>query len=90
MQVNPAAKGHHSSNTCKTTHAAKLQWKAVSNSIKALEAKFFVYDVELKRVEVFKYWGRLIACNDGDTQAGRGNLWKARCVWASIPRVLRA
>ena len=82
--------GHHSSKTCKVMHAAKLQRKAVSDSAKALEAKFFAYGVELERVEVFKYLGRLITYDDEDTQAVRGNLKKARRVWAQISRVLRA
>ena len=38
----------------------------------------FAYDVELERVEVFKYLGRLIAYDNEDTQAVRGNLKKAR------------
>ena len=60
MQVNPAAMGHQSSKTCKEMHAAKLQRKAVSDSAKALDAKFFAYGVALKYVEVFKHLGRLI------------------------------
>ena len=41
-------------------------------------------------MEVFKYLGRLIAYDDEDTQAVRGNLKKARRVWVRISRVLRA
>ena len=41
-------------------------------------------------MEVFKYLGRLIAFDDDDTQAVRGNLAKARRVWARISRILRA
>ena len=37
----------------------------------------------------FKYLGRLIAFDDDDTQAVRGNLAKARRVWAQISRVSR-
>ena len=44
----------------------------------------------LERVEVFKYLGHLIAFDDDDTLAVRGNLAKARGVWARISRVLRA
>ena len=80
MQVNPAAMGHQSSKTCKEMHAAKLQRKAVSDSAKALEAKFFAYGVELERVKVFKHLVQLIAYNDEYTQAVRSNLKKARCV----------
>ena len=65
--MNPATIGNQSLKTCKTMHAAKLQRKAVSDSAKALKAKFFAYGVELKRVEVFKYFGRLIAYDDEDT-----------------------
>ena len=90
MQVNPVAMGHQSSKTCKEMHVAKLQRKAVSDSAKALDAKFFAYGVELERVEVFKYSGRLIAYNDEDTQAVRGNLKMARRVWDQITRVLKA
>ena len=83
MQVNPAAMGHQSSKTCKKMHAAKLQRKAVSDSAKALDAKFFAYGVELERVEVFKYLGRLSEYDDEDTQAVRDNLKKARVRVAS-------
>ena len=41
-------------------------------------------------MEVFKYLGRLIPFDDDDTQAVRGNLAKARRVWARISRFLRA
>ena len=41
-------------------------------------------------MEVFKYLGRLIAFDDDYTQAWRGNLAKARRLWARISRVLRA
>ena len=55
--MNPAAMRHQYSKTCKIIHTAKLQRKAVSDSAKALEAKFFVYGVELERVEVFIWDG---------------------------------
>ena len=71
-------------------HAARMQRKAVSDSAVALDAKCYAYGEELERVEVFKYLGRLIAFDDDDTQAVRGNLAKARRVWAQISRVLRA
>ena len=71
-------------------HAAKLQRKAVSDSAKALKAKFFAYGVELERVEVFKYLGRLIAHNDEDTQSVHSNLKRARRVWARLSCILTA
>ena len=55
-----------------------------------IDTKFYAYGEELARVEVFKYLGRLIACDNDDTQAVSSNLMKVRLVWARISRVLRA
>ena len=41
-------------------------------------------------MEIFKYLGRLLAYNDDDSQAVRGNLKKARGVWARLSRTMRA
>ena len=41
-------------------------------------------------MEVFKYLGRLLAHNDNDSQAVRGNLKKARGIWARLSRTMRA
>jgi hypothetical protein len=46
-------------------------------SQQALEYTFTGEGEELERVEVFKYLGRLIACNDTNNQAMRSNLRKA-------------
>ena len=90
MHVNPTATGHQAAKTCKAMHAARLQRKVVSDSTVAVDAKFNAYGEDLERVDVFKYLGRLIAFDDDDTQALRGNLAKACRVWVRISRVLRA
>ena len=82
--------GHQATKTCKAMHAARLQQKAVSDSVVAMDARFYAYGEELERVGVFKYIGRLIAFDDDDTRAVRNHLAKARRVWAQISRVLRA
>ncbi len=41
-------------------------------------------------MEVFKYLGKLLAYDDNDAQAVRGNLKKARGVWARLSRTIRA
>ncbi|KAL7523456.1 hypothetical protein ACHAXR_000188, partial [Thalassiosira sp. AJA248-18] len=56
----------------------------------ALKQQFTAYGVELERVEVFKYLGRLLTYEGNDIQAVRSNLMKARKCWARISRVLRA
>jgi len=43
----------------------------------ALQNTFTAYGKGLERVEVFKYLGRLLAYDDNDSQAVRGNLKKA-------------
>ena len=41
-------------------------------------------------MEVFKYLGRLLAYNDNNSQAVRGNLKKVRGVWARLSCMIRA
>ncbi len=41
-------------------------------------------------MEVFKYLGRLLAYNNNDSQAVRGNLKKARGIWVRLSRMMRA
>jgi hypothetical protein len=49
-----------------------------------------MYGKGLERVEVFKYLGCLLAYNNNNSQAVRGNLKKARGIWAWISFTLRA
>ena len=51
---------------------------------------FTAYGKVLERVEVFKYLGRLLAYNNNDSQAVRGNLKKARDIWARLSRTMWA
>jgi hypothetical protein len=75
---------------CKDGVARKVQYAAAVQSHKALQQTFKVYGAELKRVEVFKYLGRLLAYDDNDAQVVRGNLKKARGVWTRLSRMIRA
>ena len=86
----PDGHGSPGHKACKAMHAVVLQRKAVSDSPVAMDAKFYAYGEELEQVEVFKHLRRLIAFDDGDTQAVRGKLAEARRVWARISRILRA
>ena len=90
MQVNPEARVLQGAKSRKAMHAARLQRKAVSDSVLDMVSKVYAYGEELERVEVFKYLGRLIAFDDDDTQAVHGNLKKALLVWARILRILWA
>ncbi len=57
-----------------------------------LSSSAVVYGVryKLERVEVFKYLGRLLAYNDNDARAVRGNLRKAQGIWARLSRTIRS
>ena len=64
--------------------------EAAADAARALNVVFTAYDVELERVEVFKYLGRLLAMDDNDVKAIRANLKKACKCWKMLSRLLRA
>ncbi len=90
MQVNPKDTGHQNSMECQVGVERRQQREAVVSSALALRQLFSVHGVALERVEVFKYLGRLLAQDDGDTQAIRAQLRKARSTWARVGQVLWA
>jgi hypothetical protein len=53
---------------CRNLCAQKRQHAAARDSQLALDTPFTVYSKELEQVSVFKYLGRLLACNNNDTQ----------------------
>ncbi len=70
--------------------ARKVQYAAAKHAHLALQQSFTAYGAELERVEIFKYLGGLLAYNDNDAQAVRGNLKKVGGVWARLSRMIRA
>ena len=81
---------HQRTRLCMEGWEKKMQHEAAEAARLALAQSFTAYGEQLERVEVFKYLGRLLAYDDNDTQAMRGNLKKARKSWAQVSRVLRA
>jgi hypothetical protein len=75
---------------CKDGVARKVQYAAAKRAHKALQQMFTVYGAELERVEVFKYLGRLLAYDNNDGWAVRGNLKKLRGIWARLSHAIRA
>jgi hypothetical protein len=92
MQTSPAAlsANHAATKLCREGREKKVQREAAADAARALNVVFTAYDVELERVEVFKYLGRLLAMDDNDVQAIRANLKKARKCWKMLSRFLRA
>jgi hypothetical protein len=54
----------------------------------AIETKFYVNGLELKRVTEFKYLGRILDAEDSDYKAINHNLHKAKQQWGRLVRVL--
>jgi hypothetical protein len=75
---------------CEDGVARKVQYAAAERAHLALQQTFTTYGAELEWVEVFKYLGRLLAYDDNDTQAVRGNLKMAQSIWVRLSRTIRA
>jgi hypothetical protein len=92
LQISFAAMNgrHYETALCKDGVARKAQHAVAECAHLALRQMFTAYNKELERVEVFKYLGRLLAYSNNDTQAVRGNLKKARSVWARLSHTIRA
>ena len=54
-----------------------------------MEQEFTAYGKPLRRVEVFKYLGRLVSMDEEDAPAINANIAKARRAWGRLSKVLR-
>ncbi len=81
---------HQRTQLCQDGWDKKVQHEAAETARVALARSFTAYRDKLEKVEVFKYLGRLLAYDDNNTQAMRGNLKKACKNWGQVSRVLRA
>ena len=86
MQMNPTVlnAGHPATKLCREDTEKRVQRDATTHSACALEVVFTAYNVELERVEEFKYLRRLVLMNDSNMRAVRANLKKARKCWKMI------
>ncbi|KAL7523505.1 hypothetical protein ACHAXR_000213, partial [Thalassiosira sp. AJA248-18] len=75
---------------CREGTKRRVQREAAVSAAQSLDLVFTAYDVELEKVKVFKYLGRLLAYDDNDMRAVRINIKKARKSWRILPRLLRA
>jgi hypothetical protein len=69
--------GHTQTELCRDLCAWKQQHAAARDFQLAPKMRFTMYGEELKLVLVFKYLGRLLACNNNYIQAMQSNLKKA-------------
>jgi hypothetical protein len=85
MQVSTAGTPRHdASKTCQQMAAARRQHVIAAQGRTALRHTFTAYGEPLKRVNQFKYLGRIVSYNDNDTPAVRRNIKRARRVWGQF------
>ncbi len=82
-------RNHQKTALCIERWEQQVQHEIAATARQSLQMHFYAYGEELKKVEVFKYLGWLLAYDDNDTQAIRANLAKACKMWARVSRVLR-
>ena len=80
--------GHLASRTCRELTAQRRQHEVAAVSTAALQHTFTTYSDKLRRVEQFKYLGRVMSMDDNDVPAMRRNLKKARKTWGRLCKVL--
>ena len=82
--------GHYTSTTCLNLTARREQLRAAVASHGAMGRTFTAYDTdELRRVEIFKYLGRMVSYVNSDVPAMRAQMKKARGTWRRVSKVLR-
>jgi hypothetical protein len=92
LQITYAAMNgcHYETALCRDGVARRVQHAAAEREHLSLSQMFTTYGKELERVEVFKYLGHLLAYDNNDAQAVRGNLKKVRAVWSRLSRTIRS
>jgi hypothetical protein len=92
LQITYAAmNGHHYKTAlCRDGVARRVQHAAAERAQLSPSQMFTTYGKELERVEVFKYLGRLLAYNDSNAQAVRGNLKKGHAIWSRLSCIIRS
>ena len=81
---------HYKSAMCKDGVPRKVQHAAAEPKHLAFQQMFTSYGEELKRVEIFKYLGRLLAYVINDAWAVRGDIKKACSDWARLSHMIRS
>jgi hypothetical protein len=81
---------HYETALCRDGVVRRVQHEAAERAHLSLSQTFTTYSKELERVEVFTYLGSLLAYNDNDAQAVRGDLKKACAIWSRLSCTIRS
>ena len=90
-RITPPAKGtvkHEESKTCREMTARRRQHRVAAEGARAMQRTFIAYGGKLRRVDRFKYLGRMLSYDDSDTPAIRRNLQQARAAWGRLSAVI--
>jgi hypothetical protein len=74
---------------CQKHTKTKQQRRQETIQQAAPNAKFYIGNQQIKKVEQFKCFGRIITTNDDNLQAVEKKLGMARKVWARIGKVVK-
>ena len=84
------AESHRASLSCYTNSEKRRRYFKSLEKKRAMEFVFRCGDVDLKRVQKFKYLGRVLEEHDNDEYAVDRQLERARATWGRIGKVLTA
>ena len=91
MQVGRAVLGtvkHEESKTCREMTARRRQHRVAAEGARAMQRTFTAYGEKLRRVDRFKYLGRMLSYDDSNTPAIHHNLKRARAAWGRLSAVI--
>ena len=91
MQVGRAVWGtskHESWKTCREMADQRRRHRVAAEGARAMQRSFTAYGEKLRRVDRFKYLGRLLPYDDSRTPAIRHNLKRARAAWGRLSAII--
>ena len=69
-------------------YIARRRHRVADEGARAMQRTFTAYGEKLRRVDRFKYLGRMLSYDDSDTPAIRRNLQRARAAWGRLSAVI--
>ena len=91
MQVGRSVWGsakHKASKTCREMADRRRRHRVAAEGARAMQHTCTAYGEELRRVDRFKYLGRMLSYDDSDTPAIWRNLKKARAAWGRLSTII--
>ena len=90
MQCNPAYPKHNQKKKCQVGRKQREQRDKAIDAALALCQLIYINGDVLRVVDAFRYLRRIMAQDDDNIHAVRGQIKKTRGIWARISQILRA